>query len=143
MTHSGTIIYMRTVPGKPNHRALSAPLYCPKQDGSSGLIPFDFEWDGSSSELISENGSKIKRGLLRVLSEPLNFCMRSVFPRHRHPIASCRHDWRCRKAKTPEERAWADKQFEIDVGTTSWWITKKLGYWGVRIGAMLGVGCRY
>ena len=121
MTASGTIIYMRSVPGKPNHRALSAPLYCQRWDGVDGFIPFDFEWDGSSVPGIFQG----------------------LFPRHRHPIASCRHDWRCQNAKTPEERKWADQEFEKDVGKTSWWVTKKVGFLGVRIGAALGVGCRY
>lgn len=99
-------------------RALSAPLYCTNFDGSDGFVPFDFKWDGSST--------------------PIGF--RWLFPKHNHPIASCRHDWRCLNAKNAEERAWADKEFEKDVGTTSWWITKKIGYIGVRTGAMLGIG---
>jgi len=115
------IIHMRNVPGKPNKRALTLPLSCTKINGEKGAIPAGFEWDGSSSPLL----------------------LRGIFPRHRHPIASCRHDYRCGKAKNPEERAWADKEFEKDVGATSWWITKKLGYMGVRIGAWLGIGCHY
>ena len=138
-----TIIYMRTVPGKPLHRALTKPLQITTMDGEVDEIPVDFEWDGSSSELLPETKSKFKRALLMVIAEPLNFCMRSVFPRHRHPVASCKHDWRCLHAKSPAERKWADEQFEIDVGKTSWWITKKIGYYGVRIGACLGIGCHY
>lgn len=118
MTHSGTIIYMRTVPGKPHHRKLTAPLKYVKFGGDVGLIPAGFEWDGSSVPWVFQR----------------------IFPKWRHPIASCRHDWRCRKAQTPEERLFADKEFERDVGRTSWWITKKLGYIGVRIGAYLGIG---
>lgn len=121
MAHSGTIIYMRTVPGKPLHRALTKPLYAKNFDGSDGFVPEDFEWDGSSVPWIFQG----------------------LFPRHNHPIASCRHDWRCRNAKSAEERRWADELFRDDVGTTSWWITKQFGYLGVRIGAMLGVGVHY
>lgn len=121
MGHSGTIIFMRNVPGKPNHRALTSPLPCKNQHGPPSYIPAGFEWDGSSVPLLFQG----------------------VFPRHQHPIASCRHDWRCKYARTPEERAWADKEFERDVGTTSWWITKKIGYVGVRIGAFLGIGTNY
>jgi len=121
MAHSGTIIYMRNVPGSPKHRALTAPLVCKNRDGTEGEIPSEFIWDGSS----------------------VPFLFSSIFPRHEHPIASCRHDWRCRYARSPEERAWADKEFELDVGTTSWWITKKVGYIGVRIGAFLGIGVNY
>ena len=113
-----TLIYMRNVPGKPNNRALTKPLYCQRFDGSHGSIPTGFEWDGSS----------------------VPFLFQGIFPRHRHPIASCRHDYRCGIAKTKDERKWADKEFEKDVGKTSWWITKKVGYLGVRIGAFFGIG---
>jgi hypothetical protein len=118
MAHTNTIIHMRNVPVSPKHRALDLPLPYKKMDGTMGLIPADFEWDGSSVPWIFQG----------------------FFPRHRHPIASCRHDWRCRNARTKEDRLFADKEFERDVGTTSWWITKKLGYAGVRIGAFLGIG---
>jgi len=117
--HTGTIIYMRNVPGTDNLRALTAPLYVKNYDGSDGYVPFDFVWNGNST--------------------PFGF--KWIFPQHNHPIASCRHDWRCQNARSREERAWADKEFETDVGTTSWWITKKVGYVGVRIGAFLGIGC--
>ena len=116
MTNS--IIHMRNVPGKPNSRALDQPLIYRKMDGKLANIPANFEWDGSS----------------------VPFVFQGIFPRHRHPIASCRHDWRCREAMTKEERLFADKEFEKDVGRTSWWITKKIGYVGVRIGAWLGIG---
>ena len=115
---TGTIIYMRNVPGKPNHRALTEKLTCEHWDGSTRYIPAGFEWDGSS----------------------VPFIFQGVFPRHRHPIASCHHDWRCGQAKNKKERAWADQQFEKDVGKTSWWVTKKMGYIGVRIGAFFGIG---
>jgi hypothetical protein len=46
-------------------------------------------------------------------------------------------------AKNPVERKFADKEFEKDVGKTSWWLTKKVGYIGVRIGAFLGIGTNY
>jgi len=111
--NTGTIIYMRNVPGKPINRALTAPLACGDEE-----IPIGFEWDGSS----------------------VPFLFQGFFPRHRHPIASCRHDWRCKNAKNKEDRAFADKEFQKDVGTTSWWITKKAGYYGVRIGAFFGIG---
>lgn len=120
MAHSGTIIYMRNVPKKGKLRALLAPLPCENFDGSPGLIPTGYIWDGSSSGLLAP-----------------------FFPRHNHPIASCRHDYRCLHAKTPEERAWADREFKKDVGKTSWWITKQMGFLGVRAGAFLGIGCNY
>ena len=112
---------MRNVPGRPDHRALDAPLPCLDFDGSDSFVPVNFEWDGSS----------------------VPFLFQGIFPRHKHPIASCRHDWRCRLAQNAAQRKWADQQFEKDVGTTSWWITKKVGYLGVRIGAMVGIGCNY
>ena len=118
MAASGIIVYMRTVPGNPLHRALTWPLSCQKIDGTWEDIPVDFESDGSSVPWVFQG----------------------FFPRHRHPIAFFRHDWRCRQAKTPEERLFADKEFKKDVRKTSWWITTQAGYIGVRSGAMLGVG---
>ena len=115
---------MRNVPEKPNEpnlRALTAPLAYLKYDGTTGEIEIDFEWDGSSVPPIFQG----------------------IFPRHRHPIASCRHDKRCHEAKTRAERKFADDQFQLDVGKTSWWATKKLGYYGVRIGAFFSIGSTY
>lgn len=112
------VIYMRTELENPHNRILTRALFCKEYDGSMGIINPEFKWDGSS----------------------VPYVLQGIFPRHRHPIASCRHDYRCGKAKSREERKWADKEFESDVGETSWWITKKLGYVGVRIGAMLGIG---
>lgn len=120
MAHSGTVICMSNVPEKknPHLRRLTQPLPALCPDGTTEMIPAGFEWDGSS----------------------VPWLFQGLFPRHRHPVASCRHDWRCRHAKTPAERKWDDGQFRIDVGRTSWWITKQVGYAGVRIGAWLGVG---
>lgn len=111
-------ITMQSVPGKPNHRELFLPLPCIDEDGEFNVIPQGFIWNGSS----------------------VPFGFNAMFPRHRHPIASCRHDWRCSRAKNKAERKFADKQFEKDVGKTSWWVTKKAGYLGVRIGALFGIG---
>lgn len=120
MIRDDDILYLRTIIERPDNRALTADHYCVAIDGTQDVIPKDFEWDGSSSGLLAP-----------------------IFPQWKHPIASCRHDWRCRKARNAKERKWADVQFEKDVGETSWWITKKLGYAGVRIGAMFGVGVHY
>lgn len=111
-----TTIYMRTVPGKPNWRALTRPLPC---DGQ--LIPIDFEWDGSSVPWIAQG----------------------LIPKHRHPVASCKHDFRCAKSTNKAERKIADGQFKEDVGRTSWKVTSWLGYAGVRIGAFLGIGNKF
>lgn len=115
------LIHMRNVPGTDDNRALDAPLPVLMPDGTTEEIPTDFEWDGNSVPLL----------------------FRGVFPRHNHPIASCRHDYRCKKAKNKRERAFADTHFEKDVGKTSWWITKKVGYIGVRVGAFFGVGSSF
>lgn len=90
-------------------------------EGMDGFVPVDFESDGSSVPEV----------------------FRGLFPRHRHPVAFFRHDYRCSLAKNFAQRKWADQQFEADVGSTSWWITKKIGYLGVRFGALLGVGNRF
>jgi hypothetical protein len=118
MAASGLIIYMRSVPDRPDNRALTEPLICPVRGGGNIFIPVDFEWDGSSVPWIFQG----------------------FFPRHKHPIASCRHDYLCRIAIGPKDRKFADDLFQNDVGRTSWWITKKIGYVGVRIGAWLGIG---
>ena len=123
MAHSGTVLYYRTVPEKGDDwRATTAFLPCPMWGGYEGpeVIPDGFEWNGNSSGLFAP-----------------------VFPKWNHPIASCRHDFRCEKARNAEQRKWADEQFEKDVGTTSFWVTKKLGYLGVRAGAVLGIGVNY
>jgi hypothetical protein len=123
VSHSGTIIHMRNVPPKGDAvRALDAPLPCKMWPGWKGPeeVEVDFEWDGASSGIFAP-----------------------LFPKWNHPIATCRHDWRCKHAKNPEQRAWADREFKKDVGTTSWWITKQTGYLGVRAGALLGIGVNY
>jgi hypothetical protein len=102
-------------------RALTQPLGYIDQYGQPQEIPIGFIWDGASAPWIFNR----------------------IFPRHRHPVATCKHDWRCGHAKNKKDRAFADKEFEKDVGKTSWWITKKLGYFGVRIGAFFGVGSNF
>ena len=116
-----TLIYMRNVEGKPKMRALTAPLPCEMWDGTVDEIPAGFMWDGSSVPVIFQG----------------------IFPRHRHPVASCKHDFRCGKAKNKKQRAWSDKKFKADVATTSWKITSWLGYAGVRIGAWIGIGSNF
>jgi len=115
------LIHMRNVPGTDDKRALDVALPLVNMDGTWSEVPVDFIWDGSSTPILFQG----------------------IFPKHNHPIASCRHDWRCRHAKNDAERAFADKEFEKDIGTTGWWITKKIGYVGVRIGAFFGMGCNY
>ena len=121
MAATGQLIHMRNVPGTDDNRALDAPLPLLMPDGSMSEVPADFEWDGASVPRLFQG----------------------IFPRHNHPIASCRHDYGCKMAKNAAERKFCDEQFQINVGTTSWWITKKVGYIGVRIGAFFGIGCNY
>lgn len=118
MAHSGTIIHMRNVPGDPTLRALDAPLPLKNMDGTDDEVPTDYVWNGASG----------------------NWFTHKLFPRHDHPIATCRHDYRCDMAKTPEERLFADKEFKKDVGTTAGWWEQTKGYVGVRIGAFFGIG---
>ena len=86
---------------------LTRPLPC-----GEGLIPAGYRWNGASVG-------------------PL----RRYFPKWKHPIATCRHDWRCDLAKTAEQREFGDAQFKIDVGHggTKWEQIK--GYYGVRLGS--------
>ena len=109
---------MRNVPGYPKLRSLTTPLKCKMWLSKTHNIPFGFKWGGASAP----------------------WSLLPFFPRHNHPVASCKHDYRCSKARNGAERKWADKEFEKDVGVTSWWVTKKIGYTGVRIGALLGIG---
>jgi hypothetical protein len=142
MAHSGTIIHMRNVPVKDDYRALDAPLICKMWPGWLGSeeIPKDFEWDGSSIELDAEKKPWYIRWPVAIAVAPINFFNRAIFPRWKHPIASARHDWRCKNAKNKAHRKWSDYEFEKDVDTTSWKITSKAGLAGVRAGAMFGIG---
>ena len=113
--HDGEI-HMRSVKGEPLRRALDQPLSCGESE-----CEIDFDWDGSS----------------------IPWLFRGIFPRHRHPKASARHDKRCGLAKNKEERKFADVRFSRDVGKTSWRVTKYIGYFGVRVGALLGIGSNF
>jgi hypothetical protein len=115
---TGRTLYFSTVPGKPIHRALTETHACTMPDGTTEEIPIDWTWDGSS----------------------IFWLIARVFPRWRHPIASCEHDYGCAKAKNKEERKFHDEKFQVTVGNTSWWITKKFGFFGVRIGSFFGIG---
>lgn len=113
--HDGEI-HMRSVEGKPLHRALDHPLSCGESECEIG-----FEWDGSS----------------------VPWLFRGLFPRYRHPKASCRHDKRCGLTRDKKERKFADQCFKEDVGKTSWVVTMYIGYFGARIGAFFGIGSNY
>lgn len=130
MTRGSNIIHMSSVPRNLNQRRLDQPLHCPWWEGYPKTIPESFIWNGSSS----------------------GWFFSRIFPRWRHPIASCRHDFRCMLAETPEQRAWSDKQFFYDVARTVELDRKArrrakieacIGYIGVRIGAFFGIGVNY
>ena len=106
-----TILHMRTIPGELNFLITDEPLLCGDE-----YIPPKHKWNGASVGLLEH--------------VPL-----LGFPKWKHPIATCRHDWRCSIAKTKEERAIADTLFRKDIGEggTKWEQTK--GYIGVRIGS--------
>ncbi|MDY0212570.1 MAG: hypothetical protein RBR06_06155 [Desulfuromonadaceae bacterium] len=108
-------IYTRSIPDRVDWRELTRPLPC-----GNDVIPAGWQWNGASSGIARH---------LVIFS----------FPKWKHPIASCRHDWRCAHAKTKEQRAFADKMFWIDVGRggTKWEQAK--GYAAVRLGAWFGL----
>ena len=110
------LIVMQTVKGEPDMRELVDPIPC-----GNFYTPIEFRWNGSS----------------------VPFGFNAVFPRHRHPIASCKHDFRCSIATNSAERKFADQEFKIDVGRTSWKLTSAFGYFGVRLGALFGIGNRF
>lgn len=105
-------LYENTIVGKPDHRQLSKPLPC-----GNSVVPVGFVWNGASV------GALRYAGFL-------------AFPKWKHPIATCRHDWRCGLAKTKKERRFADEEFQRDVARTGTRWERIKGYAGVRIGAI-------
>jgi len=82
------------------------------------VVSAGFRWDGASAP------------------RPLWF----VIAPWKNPKASLWHDFKCGQAKNNAERKQADKEFKELVGSEESYIEKTLGYAGVRIGALLGVG---
>ncbi len=109
-------ICLGTIPGRVDWRELLANLPC-----GDGEIPAGFVWNGASSGVLRYGGFL-------------------AFPKWKHPIATCRHDWRCAHAQTKQQRKFADQAFyrDVGIGGTKWEQIK--GYIGVRIGAWLGIG---
>lgn len=110
-------INFRNVKDRLDWKELTAPLPC-----GDTFIPAGYQWNGASS------------GPLR--SVPI-----FGFPKWKHPIATCRHDYRCERVETRKQRKIADKLFKRDISLgqehkkiTTWWEMTK-GYTGVRIGA--------
>lgn len=122
------LISLDSIKGKLDYKVLTSPLPC-----GEGYIAPPFEFNGSSSG-------------------PFRF----LIPKWRHPIASARHDFRCdllrqrveegmNKASAKQLRKIADKLFRDDlrIGQESNWrcqLESSAGYYGVRIGALLGIG---
>ena len=114
-------IYMRSVKGQLDWMELTQVLPC-----GDDFIPVEYKWNGASV------------GPIR--SVPI-----IGFPKWRHPIATCRHDYRCQHAQTKEQRKISDELFRDDIalGQTnklkSWWEETK-GFFGVRVGALFFKG---
>jgi len=146
-----TRIAMSNVPGEPDSRELLYPLAYERYDGEQDFISAGFTWDGSSIPihllfvvmLILPMLGSFLPGWVGFWTLFVIAWVVCFFPKHRHPVASCRHDKRCADAKNSTERAWADWMFFCDVRTTSWLITALIGYAGVRIGAVAGIGVHY
>jgi len=62
--------------------------------------------------------------------------LRWLFPKWKHPVATCRHDYRCQKAKYWYQRKIADVLFYRDVGVRGTKYEQIIGYTGVRLGAL-------
>ena len=65
-------------------------------------------------------------------------------PFKRTKKAAVIHDWLCSNAKDKEDRLLADKLFFKMLGEAG--LSKvrcKMGYYGVRVGAMIGIGVHY
>jgi len=86
------------------------------------IIPKDFSWDGASVPWFA---TLIVPRAYKVLE------------------ASCMHDWRCSKARTPSERKVADRYLYERFKAKFNIVRSTLGYWGVRLGAFFGIGVRY
>lgn len=114
MSYKYCHIHMSDVEGKPDHRKLDVTF---PRFGDGPDIPAGFEWDGASVPRL----------------------FRSAFPKHRHPKASCGHDYDCSLAKNKKERKEADERFKRCVNRTSK-IEGFIGFIGVRIGSFFGVG---
>jgi len=123
-TWDGTIT-LNSVPGVLDLKDLVKSIPC-----GGAWIPVPFRFNGSSSGWLGQ----------------------LIIPRWRHPIASCRHDFRCRLIYTEYDlgnltfkevryyRQLADYYFkqDIKIGQTSEirsFLESNLGYMGVRIGA--------
>ena len=103
----------------PDVRQLTSPIPC-----GDGEVPKGFISDGASCGVMRYAGI-------------------FAFPKHKHPIAFFRHDWRCSLAANAKERRFADNEFRLDVARTGTWWESIKGYIGVRLGAILGIGVRY
>lgn len=115
-------ITMDSVPGRLDYMELGFPLPC-----GNDYIPIGFQWNGASVG-------------------PLRSLPFIGFPKWKHPIATCRHDWRCGLARNRKERKIADMLFKRDIRLgqedkkmITWWEQFK-GYFGVRIGALFTIG---
>lgn len=119
-------IDMRSIIGELDKMELTQPLPC-----GNGKIPPGFVWNGSGAEDYT------------LTQKFVAWFVRKTFPKWKHPIASCRHDWRCMHATNDEERLFADKEFRNDVskGGTKWECF--IGYLGVRAGAYLKIGSNF
>ena len=86
-------------------------------------VPRGFKFDGASSPRI----------------------FWSIIPPMRETTkASCVHDYLCSIAKNKEDRKKADRLFYVMLREANLNIVRCLiGYLGVRIGALLGIGVRY
>lgn len=133
-------IYMRSVRGNIDVREVTQPLKVTFRDGSYEFIQPFYEWNGASSGIF-----------------------RPFFPKWKHPLATCKHDFRCERATCKEDRLFADTEFKKDIERLE--IDEKpkgakskvklffkkaglkkdsiLGYYGVRIGAFFGIGSNF
>lgn len=83
------------------------------------IVPEGFEWNGASSPPVAS----------------------WIIPKaHKTLIASCIHDYLCGLATNKRDRKKADKVFEGELNKDHNVVTSKLGYWGVRIGSLFGIG---
>lgn len=119
-------IYCRTITAKPGWRKLVKDYTYKTDAGSTITVPCHYEWNGASTPWLA----------------------RWIIPKFELTLeASCVHDFGCEKAKTKEERKFADNIFREMLGKKEKpngkkavsWLRRWLGYNGVRVGAFFNI----
>ena len=103
-----------------------------------------YEGKERTLEDFTAHGITVPRGFLFDGASAPRIFWSVIPPMFKTKKAAVIHDWLCKNAKGPKDRLYADKLFYEMVMEAGLSKTRaKLGYWGVRIGALLGIGVHY